>query len=110
MRYCSPLDKGGGDFCTLAAESRWNETALKAIFWPGLKSEVCKEIACRDDDALLDSLIDLAIQRRRFISSTSMPSMSEPEPIPEEYITFKGCVQQSKSKWPTTKSTIWLHF
>lgn len=53
----------------------------------GFNSAVCMEIAFRDDEALLDSLIDLAMcldnivqdTHRKSISSTLMPSMSEPE-------------------------------
>lgn len=49
------------EFLTLAAESEWNEPALKAVFRRGLNESVREEMACRDDEATLDSLIDLAI-------------------------------------------------
>lgn len=46
----------------LATESKRNEAALKAVFRKGLNSELCKESACRDDEASLDTLIDLVIR------------------------------------------------
>lgn len=44
------------EFRTLAAESDWNDPALKAVL-----QSVSKEMACRDDEATLDSMIGLAI-------------------------------------------------
>lgn len=49
------------EFRILAAESGWNEPTLKTIFRAGLNLNIKKELACRDDKATLDSLIDLAI-------------------------------------------------
>lgn len=48
-------------FCTLAEESQWNEPALKAEFRKGLNKNILTELACRDDEAMLDSLIDMSI-------------------------------------------------
>lgn len=48
------------EFCTLAAESGWNEPALKA-YWQVLNPEILTNLACRDDEATLNSLIDLSI-------------------------------------------------
>lgn len=50
------------EFRILATESGWNEAALKTVFHSGLNPEVQKEMACRDDERSLDSLIDLAIR------------------------------------------------
>lgn len=50
------------EFCILAAESGWNEAALKDVFPAGLNPEVQKEMACHDDEKSLDSLMDLAIR------------------------------------------------
>lgn len=49
------------EFCMLARESGWNESALKAIFWQGLNANICTEMVCSDDKATLDSLIDFVI-------------------------------------------------
>lgn len=48
-------------FCTLAAENGWNEPALKAVFRQGLNENIRTEMVCRDDEASLDSMIDLTI-------------------------------------------------
>lgn len=49
-------------FRTKAAASGWNEAALLTAFRNGLRPELQKELACRDDDLSLDSLISLAIR------------------------------------------------
>lgn len=46
------------DFHTLAAESRWSEAVLKAVFHQGLNQEVHKAITCWDNK---DSVIALDI-------------------------------------------------
>lgn len=49
-------------FRTLATESQWNKPALKAAFRRGLNNDILTEQACQDDEAMLDSLIDLSIR------------------------------------------------
>lgn len=49
------------EFHTLAAERGWNEPALKATFHQGRNSEILTKLACQDDEATVDLLIDLAI-------------------------------------------------
>lgn len=49
------------EFRMLAVESRWNKPALKAAFRRGLNHNILTELACRDDEATLDLLIDMAI-------------------------------------------------
>lgn len=36
------------EFRTLAAESEWNEPALKAVVQQGLNENICTEMTCRD--------------------------------------------------------------
>lgn len=48
-------------FCMLTARSGCNKIALKAAFRNGLNVEVLKELACREEQVSLNSLIDLAI-------------------------------------------------
>lgn len=50
------------EFCTLTAGSRWNEPALKVTFCQGLNPQVLTELACQDEQATLNSLIDMFIQ------------------------------------------------
>lgn len=50
------------EFCTLAAESGWKESALKAAFRHRLNHDILTELACQDDEATLDPLIDMAIR------------------------------------------------
>lgn len=49
------------EFRTLAEESGWNELALKSMFQKGLNTDVLTKLACQDDEASLDDLINLAI-------------------------------------------------
>lgn len=44
-------------FRTLAAESGWNDSALRTVYRQGLNSNQLREMACRDDESTLDSLI-----------------------------------------------------
>lgn len=75
------------EFQTLAAEIGWNEPALKATFHRGLNGEILVELACRDDEATLDSLIDMAIRTDNLLRDrrstlvnlpTSIRSQAEP--------------------------------
>ncbi|KAK1789904.1 hypothetical protein P4O66_002235 [Electrophorus voltai] len=51
----------GKEFCTVAAESGWNPTALMAAFHQGLSKDLKHELVHRDTPASLDSLIDLVL-------------------------------------------------
>lgn len=50
------------EFCTLAAESGWGNSALRAIFLRGLNSDIFIELACWDDEVTLDALIEMTIR------------------------------------------------
>lgn len=50
------------EFCKLAAENEWNEPALKAAFHRILNSEILSKLACQDDEATMNSLIELSIK------------------------------------------------
>ena len=50
------------DFRILAAESGWDETALRGVFVHGLSDTVKDELAARDETDSLDSLISLSIR------------------------------------------------
>lgn len=58
--FCKVLCKAL-EFCILTAESGWNKPALKATFHRGLNVHVLVELVSQDDEAALDSLIDMAI-------------------------------------------------
>lgn len=49
------------EFHMLTAGSRWNELALKVTFRQGLDLQVLNELAYQDEQASLDSLIDISI-------------------------------------------------
>lgn len=82
------------EFRTLAAEARWDEAALRAVFVKGLKEQLKDELAARDVPADLQSLIDLVsrldsrLRERRaergqrppsaFFSKPSYPPRSAP--------------------------------
>lgn len=70
-------------FRTVAARSGWNQPALKTVFRQGLNADIMTELACRDDQLTLDSLIDLAIRLDRLLRSRG-PIRSEVEvPVQE---------------------------
>lgn len=50
------------EFCMLAVESSWNKPALKEVFCRGLNHDILTQLACRDDEATLGSLIDMVIR------------------------------------------------
>lgn len=49
------------EFRLLAAEDGWNEPALNVAFRRVLNRNILTEISCRDDEATLNSLIDMDI-------------------------------------------------
>lgn len=49
------------EFCTIATGSSWNEPALKAAFWQGLNPQVLTELVCQNEQAKVNTLINLAI-------------------------------------------------
>lgn len=44
------------EFCTLAAKSSWNEPTLKAVICHRFNNNVHKEMACRVNEATVDTL------------------------------------------------------
>ncbi|KAL6458305.1 hypothetical protein MHYP_G00335350 [Metynnis hypsauchen] len=68
-------------FCTLAAESGWEDQALKTVYRNGLNEKLKSELACKDDAQTLDGLIKLSIRldnlirsRRHVYSSITTPA------------------------------------
>lgn len=49
-------------FCTLAAQSRWNDVALKTVFLKGLNPILQAEQACKDETLRLSQYNNLAIK------------------------------------------------
>lgn len=75
-------------FCTLAAERQWNEPALKAAFQRDLNHNILTELACLDEEAMLDKLIDMSIQIDNLLQDQKVslnrlptPQLSAPEPM-----------------------------
>ncbi|KAL0153155.1 hypothetical protein M9458_051542, partial [Cirrhinus mrigala] len=50
------------EFRTLAAQSGWNDIALKAIFYNSLNTELQTELACRREDSSFSELVNIAIK------------------------------------------------
>ncbi|KAI2655938.1 Transposon Tf2-9 polyprotein [Labeo rohita] len=50
------------EFRTLAAQSGWNDVALKAIFYNSLNVDLQTELACRRENSLFSELINLTIK------------------------------------------------
>lgn len=77
------------EFHTQVAESVLNEPALKATYWQGLNPKILTELACRDDEATHNSLIDLYIlldnllrNQNRYLPILPANTLSEPmEPM-----------------------------
>ncbi|XP_038149046.1 uncharacterized protein LOC119788602 isoform X1 [Cyprinodon tularosa] len=77
------------EFRTLAADSGWNETALKGAFQHSLSEKLKDELACREEPETLDQLINLAIRidnrlrernRQRNIASPHQAFAMTPSP------------------------------
>ena len=84
------------NFRILAADSGWDQAALKAVFLKGLSEEIKDELAVRDETKDLDELIELAIrldnrlrerrrersvrQRARFFSPVPYSQPEDPRP------------------------------
>lgn len=73
-------------FCTLVAESTWNESALKAIFHKALNNNVLTELVRRE--STLEFLIDLAIKLDNLLLDcqprtyeSHRPKLPVPEPM-----------------------------
>lgn len=60
------------DFRTIAAQSGWNETALKPMFKRGLHPKIQAEIACKDMDMDLHELISMAIRIDNLLRNTPL--------------------------------------
>ncbi|KAK1801581.1 hypothetical protein P4O66_004540 [Electrophorus voltai] len=86
------------EFCTVAAESGWNPTALMVTFHQGLSEELKDELVHRDTSASLNNLINLVLpienrvrQRRRIqgpeISrgSRKAPRTLSPVRVPDKH-------------------------
>lgn len=50
------------DYRTLAADSGWNDAALRAVYMKGVNDELIKELACREEAESLDNLISISIK------------------------------------------------
>lgn len=50
------------DFRTLAAESRWNDSVIRAVYCQGLNDDINKELVCRDESDSLGTLIHMSIK------------------------------------------------
>ncbi|KAL0150494.1 hypothetical protein M9458_054311 [Cirrhinus mrigala] len=77
------------EFRTLAAQSKWNEVALKAVFKGGLNTKLQAELACRTVDTALNEFITVAIKidnlmrntprSRNLMSTSPVQAQSRPD-------------------------------
>lgn len=84
-REMSGLMEGGGSvcdyairFCTLAAESGWNPTALYVVILKGLSAPIQELLVPVDLLADVDSLIALAIRTDNWIHELHQPQGGQP--------------------------------
>uniref|UniRef100_A0A4W6F130 CCHC-type domain-containing protein n=1 Tax=Lates calcarifer TaxID=8187 RepID=A0A4W6F130_LATCA len=78
------------EFRILAAETGWDEPALRGIFIRGLAERLKDELAARDEPSTLDALVSLAVrldnclrERRREKHATSSSRPAPPAPPPQ---------------------------
>lgn len=77
------------DYHILAAERRWDDTALQGVFVRGLAESVKDELAVRDETNSLESLIFLAIRldnrlresRQLTLSGHTSPQYFSAQPV-----------------------------
>ncbi|KAL0173013.1 hypothetical protein M9458_033324, partial [Cirrhinus mrigala] len=77
------------EFRTLAAQSKWNEIALKAVFKRGLNVKLQAELACKAVDSSLNEFITVAIKidnlmcntprSRKFVSASTVQAPTYPD-------------------------------
>ena len=68
-------------FRTVAASSGWNEPALHTLFHSGLCEEVQTELACRNDNMYLGTLISMAIHLDNLLWEHQCPPLSHLPPM-----------------------------
>lgn len=87
------------DFRTIAAESGWNESALKAVFRQGLNHNILIEMACCDDDTSLDFLIDLAIRLDNLLQDRKPKVLGLPPSAPKPMELGASQLTQAEQIW-----------
>lgn len=73
-------------FHTLAAQSGWDDHALKVVFWEGLNPNLKAELACQDETVTFSEYINMAVKVNKLIrlfQTYSPPSMSFNHPVSE---------------------------
>ncbi|KAK3551566.1 hypothetical protein QTP70_019804 [Hemibagrus guttatus] len=73
-------------FCTLSAQSGWNDAALLAVFREGLNLALQAEMACRDSDTTLSLYIGMAIRLDNL--RCQHHASKHPRPQPCRYMEF----------------------
>lgn len=71
-------------FRTLAAQSGWNNVALKTVFREGLNHELQVEIACKDETSDLSQYITMAIKLDKLIRNKPRSKQNKMAPVPVE--------------------------
>ncbi|KAL0148123.1 hypothetical protein M9458_056593 [Cirrhinus mrigala] len=68
------------EFRTLAAQSGWNDIALKAIFYNSLNAELQTELACRREDSSFSELVNIAIKIDNLMRQTPKQKTTKVSP------------------------------
>ncbi|KAL0199478.1 hypothetical protein M9458_008018, partial [Cirrhinus mrigala] len=99
------------EFRTLAAQSKWNEIALKAVFRRGLNVKLQVELACKAVDSSLNEFITVAIKidnlmrntpcSRRFVSASTVQAQTHPDsPEPMQIAsTHLSSEERDRRQW-----------
>lgn len=95
------------EFRTLAAQSGWNEVALKPVFKQGLSHTLQAELACKDVGSDLSQLISMAIkvdnlQRNNppgsLATSNAIPAINIQEPAEPMQIGFTKVSMEERER------------
>lgn len=91
------------EFCILAVESGWEDSALQAVFLKGLSDKLKDELALQEECGSLNSLIDLAIQldnrirERERQAKKTFPGTRSCSPVPRPRNSNHPVVEPSSS-------------
>lgn len=95
------------EFRTLAAESKWNDSALLSVFLNGLNDQLKDELASKDEPTDFDSLVSLAIRLDNRLRERHREKLGRSRPV---YVPRASPPSTSRpSKSPPSKSAHSVH-
>lgn len=93
------------DFRILAAESEWDEVALRGVFIKGLSEELKDELALRDEPGSLEGLRALAIRIDNRLRERARERTSRPRRVSIPSVTPSTVASPSVSPFPNREPT-----